>query len=107
MHLGIHIPFSNLSEASLIDVIYCIGEGSYQANVERLRKSFVAAGGVQKVADLIEFYKAVEYCHLIPAYARYNWSSGCSTIHCGCLGSCDCGTCFCSFTSLLPVYSIM
>jgi glucuronosyltransferase len=73
-YLGIHIPTSNLSEASLIDAINGITEGTYRGNVERLRKSFVAGGGVQRAADLVEFYEAVGYSHLIPAYAKYNWS---------------------------------
>ena len=75
-HLGIHIPTSNLSKASLIDAINDITqpEGTYRANVERLRKSFMAGGGVQRAADLVEFYEAVGYSHLIPAYAKYSWS---------------------------------
>ena len=73
-NLGIHIPTSNLSKASLIDAINSITEGNYRTNVERLRKSFVLAGGVQRAADLVEFYEAVGYSYLIPAYAKYNWS---------------------------------
>ena len=73
-HLGIHIPASNLSKTSLVDAIRSIDEGSYQTNVAHLKKSFVAAGGVQRAADLVEFYEAVGYSHLIPAYAKYNWS---------------------------------
>lgn len=73
-HLGIHIPTSNLSKASLIDAINDITEGTYRANVERLRKSFMAGGGVKRAADLVEFYEAVGYSHLIPAYAKYSWS---------------------------------
>ena len=40
----------------------------------RLKKIFVAAGGVERAAELVEFYEAVGYSHLIPAYAKYNWS---------------------------------
>ena len=35
---------------------------------------FQHAGGVAKAADLVEFYADVGYDHLIPAYARYNWT---------------------------------
>ena len=73
-HFGIHIPASNISKTSLVDAIKHIDEGSYRANVACLKKSFVAAGGVQRAADLVEFYEAVGYSHLIPAYAKYNWS---------------------------------
>lgn len=72
--LGIHIPASNLSVTSLIDAINHIDKGSYRTNVECLRKSFVVAGGVQRAADLVELYGVVGYSHLIPAYAKYNWS---------------------------------
>ena len=73
-HLGIQIPTGNLSEVTLIDAIKRVDEGSYRANVARLRKIFVAAGGVERAAELVEFYEAVGYSHLIPAYAKYNWS---------------------------------
>ena len=73
-HLGIHIPTTNLSKATLVDAIKCIDEGSYRANVAHLRKIFVASGGVERAAELVELYEAVGYNHLIPAYAKYNWS---------------------------------
>ena len=73
-NLGIHIPSRNLSEASITDAIKSIDRGNYQASVERLKINFVAAGGVERAAKLVEFYEAVGYSHLIPAYAKYNWS---------------------------------
>ena len=73
-NLGIHIPSRNLSEASITDAIKSIDRGNYQASVERLKINFVAAGGVERAAKLVEFYEAVGYSHLIPSYAKYNWS---------------------------------
>ena len=32
------------------------------------------AGGVERAADLVEFYEDVGYSHLVPAYAKYQWS---------------------------------
>ena len=32
------------------------------------------AGGVEQAARLIEYYCEVGYDHLIPAYAKYNWT---------------------------------
>jgi len=34
--------------------------------------------GVVRAAVLVEFYEEVGYKHLIPAYAKYDWS-GCNT----------------------------
>ena len=32
------------------------------------------AGGSEKAADLVEFYEEVGYEHLVPAYAKYEWT---------------------------------
>ena len=32
------------------------------------------AGGAKAAADLVEFYSEVGYSHLVPAYAKYEWS---------------------------------
>ncbi len=51
--------------------------GDYRENVRKVRKIqkvFRAAGGAKRAADLVEFYSEVGYDHLIPAYAKYNWS---------------------------------
>lgn len=32
------------------------------------------AGGVERAANLVEFYEAVGYVHLVPAYAKYQWN---------------------------------
>ena len=73
-NLGIHIPQSNISQTSLTDAIMCIDNGEYRSNIARLKRSFVAAGGVKRAADLVELYEAVGYSHLVPSYAKYNWS---------------------------------
>ena len=72
--LGIHILMSNISQTSLTDAIIRIDNAEYRSNVARLKRSFVAAGGVKRAADLVELYEAVGYSHLIPSYAKYNWS---------------------------------
>ena len=48
--------------------------GKCTASVSLLRRVFHQAGGVDRAADLIEHYSQVGYDHLIPAYAKYNWS---------------------------------
>ena len=44
----------------------------YVKNIQRLKKIFILAGGVERAADLVEHYKDVGYSHLIPAYAKYD-----------------------------------
>ena len=48
--------------------------GKCDANVSLLKRVFEEAGGVDRAADLVEHYADVGYDHLIPAYAKYNWS---------------------------------
>ena len=46
----------------------------YSEEAEKIRKVFKFAGGVERAADLVEFYSEVGYDHLIPAFAKYEWS---------------------------------
>ena len=39
-----------------------------------IRQVFIQAGGAERAAELVEFYADVGYDHLIPAYAKYEWS---------------------------------
>lgn len=71
---GVHIPSENLSSSSISDAIKEIDNGDYVNNIQRLKKIFVQAGGVERAADLVEHYKDVGYSHLVPAYAKYNWN---------------------------------
>ena len=55
-------------------LIIIIDGGNYRSNVANLKRRFVAAGGGERAAELVELYAAVGYDNLIPAYAKYNWS---------------------------------
>ena len=46
----------------------------YSEEAKKIRKVFKFAGGVKRAADLVEFYSEVGYDHLIPAFAKYEWS---------------------------------
>jgi glucuronosyltransferase len=46
----------------------------YSEQAKKLRKLFQFAGGAKRAADLVEFYAEVGYDHLVPAYAKYEWS---------------------------------
>ncbi len=39
-----------------------------------MHKIFVHAGGVERAAELVEFYEEVGYDHLVPAYLKQRWS---------------------------------
>ena len=47
----------------------------YSEQAKKLRRIFQFAGGTRRAADLVEFYAEVGYDHLIPAYAKYEWSA--------------------------------
>ena len=48
--------------------------GRCRTRLSLLRRVFREAGGVDRAANLVEHYCDVGYRHLIPAYAKYNWS---------------------------------
>ncbi len=72
--LGIHLNKDELTAEQVYQSIVEIDSGDYRENVRKLQKVFRAAGGAKRAADLVEFYSEVGYDHLIPAYAKYNWS---------------------------------
>ena len=72
--LGIHIPSNKLSSSTIADAIKEVDNEVYVKNIQRLKKIFIQAGGVERAADLVEHYKDVSYTHLVPAYAKYDWS---------------------------------
>jgi glucuronosyltransferase len=72
--LGVHIPATNLSLSSISGAIREIDDGDYVSNIHRLKKIFIQAGGVKRAADLVEHYEDVGYSHLVPAYAKYDWT---------------------------------
>ena len=60
---------------NVTNVIKTITEnGKYSEQAKKLRRVFQFAGGTERAADLVEFYAEVGYDHLIPAYAKYEWS---------------------------------
>ena len=46
----------------------------YREEAEKIKKIFKFAGGSKRAADLVEFYTAVGYDHLVPAYIKYEWN---------------------------------
>ena len=72
--LGIHLNRDGLTAEQVYQSILEIDSGDYRQNVAKIQKVFRQAGGVKRAADLVEFYSEVGYDHLIPAYAKYQWS---------------------------------
>ena len=63
------------SAEKMTQVIRTITETrEYRERAEKMRKMYLFAGGAKRAADLVEFYAEVGYDHLIPAYAKYEWS---------------------------------
>ena len=73
-HQGLGIHLQEVTESSILEAIKQIDEGAYRQNVQRLKKSFIDGGGRERAVELIEFYADVGYSHLVPAYAKYDWS---------------------------------
>ena len=46
----------------------------YRTALQRIQRIYRRDGGASRVADLLEFYSEVGYQHLVPAYAKYNWT---------------------------------
>ena len=60
---------------NVTNVVRTITENKkYAEQAKKLRRIFQFAGGAKRAADLVEFYAEVGYDHLIPAYAKYEWS---------------------------------
>ena len=72
--LGIHLDATTLSSSKVTESLRALDTGEYRSKLARLQKMFGIAGGVKKAADLVEFYEEVGYAHLVPAYAKYQWS---------------------------------
>ena len=64
--------FTSENVTNVIETI--TGNKRYSEQANKLSKIFRFAGGARRASDLVEFYAEVGYDHLIPAYAKYEWS---------------------------------
>ena len=65
----------NITAEIITNTIKIISEnGTYHEQAKRMQNIFRFAGGARRASDLVEFYAEVGYDHLIPAYAKYEWS---------------------------------
>ncbi len=71
---GIYLKRHTLTAKRVQRAVETVATPEYRKAAEKLKKIFVQAGGAERAAELVEFYEEVGYEHLIPAYAKYNWS---------------------------------
>lgn len=71
---GIYLYPNSLNAEAIRGAIETVGSLESKLAAQRIQKIFINAGGAKKAAKLVEFYAEVGYDHLIPAYAKYNWS---------------------------------
>ena len=72
--LGIYLDHNTISSSRITESLKALDTGEYRSKVAKLQKVMRMAGGVERAADLVEFYADVGYAHLVPAYAKYQWS---------------------------------
>ena len=72
--LGIYLDHDTLTSSKITESLKALDTGEYRSKVAKLQKVMRMAGGAKRAADLVEFYEDVGYSHLVPAYAKYQWS---------------------------------
>ena len=71
---GIMLDHDKITSEVVRESVQSVASGNYRKEAERLRTLFLRAGGVERAAELVEFYASIGYDHLIPSYAKYHWS---------------------------------
>lgn len=71
---GLFLDPNSIKADDIEKAVTTVGSPGYKRAAEKLRKLFIEAGGAERVAQLVEFYADVGYDHLVPAYAKYEWS---------------------------------
>ena len=64
----------NLSAGDMTNAIDTVTSEHFKSNARKVSLWYKFAGGAKTAADLVEFYADVGYDHLIPAFAKYNWT---------------------------------
>ena len=72
--LGLKLDANSLDSSTVAQAIASLNGGEFRQRIGKLQKMFKLAGGVKRAADLVEFYEENGYSHLVPAYAKYQWS---------------------------------
>lgn len=71
---GLMLDFRSISSEKIAEAVLRVDSVEFRQAVRRLGRVFEHAGGAERAADLVEFYANIGYDHLVPAYARHQWS---------------------------------
>ena len=72
--VGIQLKPHQVTSQTIKKSIETIESGEYHKKAQKMSQIMKRAGGVDKAADLVEFYVNVGYDHLIPGPVKYKWS---------------------------------
>ena len=72
--LGLVLYAEDISPENVAKTLVEIEKTEFKERVERVSIILKQAGGSEKAADLVEYYAAVGYSHLVPSYVKYRWT---------------------------------
>ena len=72
--VGVQLKPHQMTSQTIKKCIEIIESGGYHEKSQKMSQIMKRAGGVDKAADLVEFYVNVGYDHLIPGPVKYKWS---------------------------------
>ena len=64
----------DLTVSEVKQAIHYIKEHNCREKAKKVSKIFRKAGGASKAVELIEYYHEMGYDHLVPSWAKYNWT---------------------------------
>ena len=72
--VGVQLKPHQVTSQTIKESIETIESGEYHKKAQKMSQIMKRAGGVDKAADLVEFYVNIGYDHLIPGPVKYKWS---------------------------------
>ena len=64
----------NFTATDIYDAIEVAASNESVTNAQKISMMYKFAGGSKAAADLVEYYEDLGYDHLIPAFAKYQWT---------------------------------
>ena len=72
--VGLQLKLHQVTTQIIKKSIETIESGEYREKAQKMSQIMKRAGGVDKAADLVEFYVDFGYDHLIPGPVKYKWN---------------------------------
>ena len=72
--VGLQLKLHQVTSQTIKESIETIESGEYHEKAQKMSQIMKRAGGVDKAADLVEFYVNFGYDHLIPGPVKYKWN---------------------------------